>query len=334
MRSLSRDWGLNRDHDQRLKTLLKEFLADFFHLFFPEWAAVLDFGNVTWLEQEIFPDPPDGRRRTADLVAQVRTRVAIRTSESGSSRHFVILIHIELEANKSVTVMRQRMHDYYDGFRKKHRQPVLPIAVFVNVGLNGVGTDVFTEQIGTESGSPQLETLSFRYLYVGLLSLEASQYVESDYVLAAGLSSLMKTPQGELVAMKAKALRQIARRCHNDRQQFLLTECVQAYQPLDPTQKVELQDLIKTPEFEEAKKMAVTFFEEGVEKGIKKGRAEGIEKGKREAVKVILADRFGVLPDRVVEIIESWPEKSFAKLARLVTELESLEDLKPTGRRK
>ena len=316
----------NSDHDQRLKILLKEFLSDFFHLFFPDWAEVLDFRKVTWLEQEVFPDPPDGRRRAADLVAQVQTKVPFRTSGSAPSRHFVTLIHIELEANKSVVAMRQRMHDYYDGLRKKHRQPVLPIAVFVNVGLDGVGTDVFSEQIATESGSPKLETLSFQYLYVGLPALEASRYVESEYVLAAGLSSLMKTPAGELVAMEAKALRQIARRCQNQRQQFLLTECVQAYHPLDRVQEGELQDLFKTPQFQETENMAVTFFEQGIEKGI--------EKGKREIVKLLLEDRFGALPKKTIEIINAWPEKAIVKLVRLATQIESLSELKLSRQRK
>jgi hypothetical protein len=46
------------DHDQRFKTLLHEFFAEFVDLFFHDWAERFDFTGLTWLDQEVFPDPP------------------------------------------------------------------------------------------------------------------------------------------------------------------------------------------------------------------------------------------------------------------------------------
>ena len=48
------------DHDQRFKSLLKAFFAEFFQVFFPAWADRFDFSRVDWLEQEVFTDPPRG----------------------------------------------------------------------------------------------------------------------------------------------------------------------------------------------------------------------------------------------------------------------------------
>ena len=76
--------------------------------------------------------------------------------------------------------------------------------------------------------------------------------------------------------------------------------------------------------------MAVTFFEEGVEQGIERG----IERGKREAIKLILEDRFGVLSKQIVSLIDSWPEKTFRKLMRLATQAESLNELKAAAKQK
>src|SRR5947208_815691 len=45
------------DHDQRLKVLLKEFFEQFFRCFFPAWAARFDFGDITWLDKEVFLAP-------------------------------------------------------------------------------------------------------------------------------------------------------------------------------------------------------------------------------------------------------------------------------------
>src|SRR5436190_1283048 len=56
------------DHDQRFKTLLREFLPEFFALFFPDWAARFDFAGTEWLEQEAFLDPPGGEKRVLDVV--------------------------------------------------------------------------------------------------------------------------------------------------------------------------------------------------------------------------------------------------------------------------
>ena len=61
-------------HDQRFKTLLKEFLAELLALFFPKWAAALDFSRVDWLDKELLPDPPSGQGFYADLVARIGSR--------------------------------------------------------------------------------------------------------------------------------------------------------------------------------------------------------------------------------------------------------------------
>jgi hypothetical protein len=63
-----------QDHDQRLKVLIKELFEQFFLCFFPEWAGRFDFGDVTWLDKEVFLSPPQGEKRYLDLVAQLRLR--------------------------------------------------------------------------------------------------------------------------------------------------------------------------------------------------------------------------------------------------------------------
>src|SRR5947199_6201617 len=65
------------DHDQRFKSLLKAFFAEFFRTFFPAWADRFDFPRVAWLEQEIFTDPPRGERRSLDLVARLPLRPGV-----------------------------------------------------------------------------------------------------------------------------------------------------------------------------------------------------------------------------------------------------------------
>src|SRR5262249_24741625 len=69
------------DHDQRFKSLLKEFFAEFFQVFFPAWADRFDFPHVDWLEQQVFTDPPRGERRSLDLVARLPLRPGVPPPE-------------------------------------------------------------------------------------------------------------------------------------------------------------------------------------------------------------------------------------------------------------
>ncbi|MFN4259071.1 MAG: hypothetical protein ACK4RK_07215 [Gemmataceae bacterium] len=48
------------DHDQRFKTLLRAFFADFMRLFFADWAERLDLSAIDWLDKEVFPIRPKG----------------------------------------------------------------------------------------------------------------------------------------------------------------------------------------------------------------------------------------------------------------------------------
>ena len=41
--------------------------------------------------------------------------------------------------------MRPRMFDAYVQLRRTHRLPVLPIGVFLRVGLDGIGVDFYEE---------------------------------------------------------------------------------------------------------------------------------------------------------------------------------------------
>ena len=64
------------------------------------------------------------------------------------------------------------MHGYYTYLRDRHDLPILPVAVYLQVGLQGLGVDEYTEAFG------QLDLLRFRCLYVGLVGLDGVQYLQ------------------------------------------------------------------------------------------------------------------------------------------------------------
>jgi hypothetical protein len=144
------------DHDQRFKELLREFFAEFFALFFPAWANRFDFGQIEWLDKELFSDPPEGERRYLDLLARVPVRKAL--TSAGQHDAWLALLHVEIESAEAVTALRPRMGDYYFTLRHRLQLPVLPVALLLRVGLDGIGWDVYQEHFWEEP------VLTFRYV--------------------------------------------------------------------------------------------------------------------------------------------------------------------------
>lgn len=279
------------DHDQRFKTLLKRFLADFFHLFFPEWAVRFDFASVEWLDTEVFPDPPEGSRRILDLVALLNTAGdGGSQSDCGDTvQRWLSLVHIEIESSDSLPSFRKRMHWYYANLRQRHDEPIPPVAVLLNVGLDGVGPDAYVETHGS------LEVLRFQYLCVGLPKLDAIEYVKRPEPLAAALAALMRPPAGKKSELKAIALQKISSAMLTDFDRYLLAECVDKYLGLNADEEAAYQTLLQEPNFREARAMAITTFEKGEEQGL------------RRALRLVLTNRFGNLPHELDVKIDTIP---------------------------
>jgi hypothetical protein len=297
------------DHDQRFKFLIQTFFREFFLLFFATWEKRLDCSAVEWLEQEIFPDPPEGRRQVLDLVAKLPTRQDVAGQRPGEPERWLALVHIEIESADRATPLRPRMFDSYTHLRRRHRLPVLPIALFLKVGLDGIGIDVYEEYFW------ELQTLHFEYLYVGLPGLNALQYVEGDNWLGVALAALMKIPSDRVAWLDAVALRRLQEAPLTDQQRFLLGDCVQADLPLDDEQYREFERLLVTEPYKGVKAMNTTWYE------------KGIEKGRRELLRDQLEERFGTLTPEVEDRLQKMAPEGLILLSKAILHAQSLEEL-------
>ena len=168
------------DHDQRLKVLIKEFFQEFFLAFFPDWAARFDFAEIDWLDKELFLAPPQSDRRQFDLVARLKLRPA-PTASSGAS-DLVALIHLEVESRESVVAFRPRVFDYYIQLRRDTGMPVLPITLFLRLGLEGIGWDAYEEHFWEH------RIVRFNYAYVGLPKLPGQTFATGENLLGVALT--------------------------------------------------------------------------------------------------------------------------------------------------
>jgi hypothetical protein len=100
---------------------------------------------VQWLDKEVFPEPPEGARQVLDLVAKPPAKQVSPAQRPGESEQWRALVHIEIESPDKAAPLRPRMFDAYVHLRRHHRLPVLPIGIFLRVGLDGIGMDVYEE---------------------------------------------------------------------------------------------------------------------------------------------------------------------------------------------
>ena len=144
-------------HDQLFKQFLREFLRDFLGLFFPEVEARLDFDALRFLDTESFTSFPEGSSRTADVVAQVRTR----------KRAELLLVHVEVEATRK-QAFRQRMFEYFALLWTKHQVPIIPIAVYLRGGRSPLKDEEFVMKLFGQ------EQLRFRFPAVALCAVRST----------------------------------------------------------------------------------------------------------------------------------------------------------------
>jgi dTMP kinase len=301
------------DHDQRFKVLLEEFLPEFFQLFFPEWYSRFDFTGVEWLRQEIFTDPPTGQRRVLDMIARLPLHQPEPPLRPDEEDHLIALLHIEIESDDTVEPFRSRAYHYYEQLRRNYRVPVLPIAVYLQVGLDGIGIDEFRESFGP------LQILHFQYLYVGLPALDAAQYVRGANWLGVALSSLMRCPRDQRVILAVDALRRLSEYRDNTRKRFLLAECVGAYSPLDDELRAEFDEVIRSAA--EKKEFAVEMSL--LDLLTEKGRRDGMNR----SLLTLLEARFGELHASVAYWIASLGEDQVLEKIPAALKATSLEQL-------
>jgi hypothetical protein len=316
------------DHDQRLKVLLKEFFEAFFTCFYPAWAERFEFTDIDWLDKELFLSPPQGERRQLDLVARLKLRPGVPPPRAEVT-DLVALVHVEVESRDSIVGFRPRMFEYYVQLRRDTGLPVLPIALFLRVGLDGKGWDAYVEHFW----EPRI--VRFEYAYVGLPGLEADQFVTGENLLGVALGALMRQPADRRAEFYAEGLKRIAISGENDYRRFLLAECLEAYAELDEAQKERVQALLHTEAYREIEPLMQTTYERGkadayreVEPLMQTTYERGIEQGERQTTLRLMEAKFGPLSAEVKHQVEALSPEALARLQLDLLKAQALEELR------
>jgi Putative transposase, YhgA-like. len=266
------------DTDQLFKELLRVFFREFLELFFPEIASRLDFGQVRFLDKEVFTDFPEGRVRRADTVVEVHTR-------DGAPE--LVLFHVEVQGTRPPEVP-YRMWEYFSLLRMRFRVPVFPAVIYVTPGAGGLTEETYAESVFDR------QVLSFRYAVVGLPDLSADDYRESENPLAPALSTAMRAADQERWRRKYDALLQTSRSGLDDARKELLASVIEAFLPLRASaEQAEFQRLVARDEAQEVRQMISVY------------KREGMLLGQKEMLLRLMRRKFGELPKAVVERVEA-----------------------------
>ena len=87
---------------------------------------------------------------------------------------------------------------------------MLPIALFLRVGLDGIGWDAYEEHFWEQ------RVIRFDYAYVGLPALDGEPYATGENLLGVALSALMRLPEDRRAELYAEGLKRIAGSGEND----------------------------------------------------------------------------------------------------------------------
>ena len=277
----------------------------------------------------MLPDPPEGERHVLDLVAKLRTAENLTSRSSTAPDEWLAMVHIEIESDDRTTRLKPRLPRYYHHLRDKHRLPVLPIALYLSVGMEGIGEDTVIEYFGT------MEVMRFRYLYVGLKSLDALEYSRGDNWLGVALSALMKAERDRWPMLGADALLRLADAPVNEYQRFLLSDCVQAYLPLDEAGQATFERITKAEPYSRIVPMNKTPYDNGMDNGLVLGREEGIERGievgkekaMRSAAIALLESKYRSVPKAFLERIHELGYDDLLTLVVIIPNSTSMESL-------
>ncbi len=277
--------------------------------------------DIDWLDKELFLAPPHGEKRQLDLAARLQLRPGAPPPRAGVT-DLVALVHVELESRASTLAFRPRMFDDYIQLRRDTGLPVLPIALFLRVGLDGIGWDAYEELFWEQ------RIVRFEYAYVGLPALDGEPYATGENLLGVALSALMRLPADRRAELYAEGLKQIAGSGENDFRRFLLAECLEAYAELDEAQKERLQALLHTEAYQEVEPLMKTTYERGIEDGIERGIERGIEQGERRSALRLMEAKFGPLTAKVKQQVEALSSNALAQLQLDLLKAQSLEELR------
>ncbi|MDM8555231.1 hypothetical protein QUF75_10915 [Desulfococcaceae bacterium HSG7] len=300
-----------RKFDIRHKETLTLFLREYFELFFPELAEIINFKTAKFLDKELIAlfGISDKKDNSNDQQKITDALILVQILMKGKPQW--IMIHWEQESQRK-NDFEERMFHYFCGIYYAYRMLVFPIAMFTDpVKWRKPGKDTFKLSL------LQHPINEFTYRLIKLKNYQAAEFEKQIDAnpLAAAYLPLTDYPKNQRPLIKAKALEGIAK-VQSGKKKTTLFSLIQESITLNQDEEKQFQKLIES-NFKEAK-MLESIEEYGIEKGMLQASYEHVIE--------ILNVRFKHVPDSLVKKIQSSDDLSYlSKLLKKAILTESIE---------
>ncbi len=288
-------------HDQLFKAVLQNCFDDFLKLFYPDVAERLDFATLRFLEKELFTDFPEGSRREADIVAEVKTH-------DGDPE--LVLVHVEVQS-RSERDFGRRMFRYYMALLLRYSAPVFPVVLYLHGG-SGLSEEEYRVTVFGR------EVHRFCYQSIGLAHLDPREYL-GESPLGAALAALMDRRKTRApLELRVEMLTRVSQSALDDARKALLVNVIESYFRLTATEAVRYEQLIPGKEnrnMEDTELSALSWASE-------------IElKAKSDLLLKQLTKKFGPLPDGTAEKVHAIEYEEIDSYCERFVTASSLEEM-------
>ncbi len=273
----------------------------------------MDWGNIKFLQQEMFTDVTRGDKHLVDILVETRLK-----GEPG-----IVLVHVENQAQTQAD-FAERMFIYFSRLYQEHRCRILPIAVFSY-------PEIREEADRFKLEFPFMNVLDFHFLKLELRKHNWRDYIRSNNPVAAALLSKMKYQEKERVQVKLEFLRMLVYMELDPARMTLLTGFFETYLRLNETEERKLEEEMGKMDKKEARKMielTTSWEEKGRIEGRIEGRTAGKIEGQSEMLLKQLRKKFKGIPVDMENHIRSLPGDRLEQLAEAIFDLQSIDDVK------
>ena len=270
----------------RHKETLTLFLREYFELFFPDLAKIMQFETAVFLDKELIAllfgedgKPPDDHYEITDALILIQIHL--------DGKPEWILIHWEQQSEREKD-FEKRMFHYFCGIYFKHEKLVFPIAMFTDSAK-------WRKPVKNEFSLSltQYPICEFTYHLIKLKNFGADEFEEKigENPLAAAYLPLTDYPKKDRPVIKARAMKGIAG-ISEGRKRATLFSLIQESIRLDSEEERQFRELVRTSPMYKEVKMLESVEEVGYERGMEEARGMlesveevGYERGMEEAQK-------------------------------------------------
>ena len=270
-------------HDQHYKNMILDYPREAIAFFAPEEAQALDQDvKITPVRQEQLQERLGERFRELDVPLLV---------EWPDGRREALLFVLEEESDPHRFSILRLAHYCLDIAELMDTRRVVPVVIFLRSAAS--------LQQHLRLGGDHAEYLSFHYLACHLDQLPATQFLDSDN-LVARLNLPQMDPAGtDKVVRYAYAIRALLTMEPDMDKRLKYVDFVDLYAKLDENERLQWERAypMEKQQVETTSERARRLGrEEGLQQGLQQGLSQGLLDGEREVVRRLLRRRFGTLP--------------------------------------